>query len=74
MYFVVVVVVEVRSSSCTNESVLPSQHDNNAGTHFFFSPGWGGTIWVKSLAQGLNTMGSRVVAWTHDLVIMSPIL
>ena len=25
---------------------------------FLFSPGWGGTMWVKSLAQGLNTVSS----------------
>ena len=41
-------------------SVLPSQHDNLPVPISFIHLGgdWGGTMWVKSLAQGLNTVSS----------------
>ena len=53
LHNVIFVVVGVCYSSCTNESVLPSQHDN-LPVPILFAPGWGGTMWVKSLAQGLK--------------------
>ena len=56
-------VVRICYSSITNKSVLTSQHFYILVPNF--SPGWRATRWVKSLAQGLDTI--LLIAKTLDL-------